>query len=335
MKRTALLVFVLVAGAAVVVAAAIDRRPDPATETTLPGSTTSATATTATTTTVVPETTTSTVTTLAPGTTVCDAYGEIETAGTVAAPGLVEASGLATGRVNPDVLWTHNDSRDGATLYAIGLGGEDRGSYPVRGGIAFDWEDIAAGPGPTPGRPYLYVGDIGDNFAIREGQVSVYRLPEPPLGPGANPVFIAEQLVLRYPEGEALNAEAMFVDPTDAALYIVTRNPEVARVYRADAAVDAAEIQELRLVVSLPLGDPVTGADISYDGGVIALRGERTVWMWHRPPGVSVADAMSAQPCSAPSPEERQGEAIAFDATGSYRTLSEGSAQDIHLVSRG
>jgi hypothetical protein len=325
MKRTALMLLFLVAGLAVAIAVVLADRRDPASGTTStePASTTTTVAAT-----------TSTTTTLAPGTTVCDAYAAIEVAGTVASPDLVEASGIATGRVKPDVLWAHNDSRGGATLYAVGPEGEDLGSFSVQGALAFDWEDMAAGPGPTPGKSYLYLGDIGDNFAIRDGQITVYRLPEPDIGPGANPIFLAEALILRYPEGESLNAEAMFVDPTDAALYIVTRNREVARVYRAEAAVDAATVQELRLVVTLPLGEDVTGADMSYDGSVIAFRGERDVWMWHRPAGLAVADALSAAPCSAPSPDERQGESIAFDETGSYRTVSEGTEPPIHLVRR-
>lgn len=326
MRRAALLLLVVVAGLAVAVAVLLIQRDEPEE----PSSTTSSPATS--TTTTLPPTT---VVTLPPGESVCDAYDDVDVAGTTASAALVEVSGIVAGRVNPGVLWAHNDSRDGAVLYAIGLDGSDLGAYPVRGAVAFDWEDIAAGPGPTPDQPYLYVGDIGDNFAIRNGQVTVYRLPEPPLGAGADPVFEAEALILRYPEGESLNAEAMFVDPTDAALYLVTRNREVARVYRADAAVDAATIQELSLLLSLPLGAEVTGADISGDGAIIALRGERAVWMWHRPPGTAVAEALAAAPCMAPSPQERQGESIAFDPAGSYFTISEGTAPEVHVVRRG
>jgi hypothetical protein len=323
MKRTAFALLIVVTVLAVAVAAVLADRRDPAPTT--PQSTADVSTTTV-------SATSTTATSLAPGTTVCDRYGDVEVAGMIASRSLVEVSGIAAGIVNTGVLWAHNDSRDGATIYAVGPSGEDLGAFTVQGAVAFDWEDIAAGPGPTPQQPYLYVGDIGDNFAIRQGQITVYRLPEPSIGPGADPVFRAEALIMRYPEGESLNAEAMFVDPTDAALYIVTRNREVARVYRADAAVDAATIQELSLLVSLPLGAEVTGADISRDGSVIALRGERNVWMWHRPSGVAIADALAAAPCAAPSPVERQGEAIAFDETGGYRTVSEGSEPAIHVV---
>jgi hypothetical protein len=43
---------------------------------------------------------------------------------------------------------------------------------------------------------------------------------------------------------------------------------------------------------------------------------------------------LAAQPCTAPSPDERQGEAIALDAELSYWTVSEGQKPPIHVVSR-
>jgi hypothetical protein len=328
MRRTVLVLLLVIIGLATAIVLVLADRRQPATTTT---------AATSVTTTITPATTTvpPTVSSLAPGESVCDHYGEVEESGTVAAADLVEVSGIAVGRVNPEVIWAHNDSRAGSVVSAIGGDGTDLGSFTVQGAVAFDWEDMAVGPGPTPDQPYLYVGDIGDNFAIRNGQITVYRLPEPAIGPGADPVLRAESLILRYPEGEALNAEAMFVDPSDAALYIVTRNREVARVYRAEAAIDAATIQDLTLLVSLPLGAEVTGADISHDGTVIALRGEEHVWMWHRPPGMAIAEALSAAACAAPSPDERQGESIGFTADGSYVTISEGAHPPIHLVRRG
>jgi hypothetical protein len=66
-----------------------------------------------------------------------------------------ESSGIVASRRNPDLFWTHNDSGDGPTLYALDRKGKSRGRWRVSGAEAVDWEDIAAGPGPQPGISYL------------------------------------------------------------------------------------------------------------------------------------------------------------------------------------
>ncbi len=64
-------------------------------------------------------------------------------------------------------------------MYAIGPDGSDLGAFDIAGAFAFDWEDMAAGPGTDPATSNLYFGDIGDNFSIRGGRITVYRVPEP------------------------------------------------------------------------------------------------------------------------------------------------------------
>jgi len=260
---------------------------------------------------------------------VCDGFGSINVVGTVQSDALIEISGIAAGRTSDGVVWAHNDSRSGPLIHAIGEDGTDLGATEIGRAFSFDWEDMAAGPGPDEAVSYLYVGDIGDNLAIRGGQITVYRVAEPQPGIVSVP---ADVLGLAYPEGEALNAEALFVDPIDLGLYIITRNREVARVYRADAAAADGGEQTLEFIAALPLGAGVTGADITPDGRVIALRGERNVWMWYRPDGTTVAEALDGAWCNAPSPDERQGESIAFIADGAYLTISEGSHPPIHRV---
>lgn len=267
---------------------------------------------------------------LAPGATVCDRYGSILDVGEIETTRLVEASGLAVSRVSSDVLWSHNDSRGGARLFAFDNEGTDLGAFDLPGTFAFDWEDIAAGPGPDGTGKYLYVGDIGDNFAIRGGQITVYRVPD------ADPASLDKEftevvaLPYRYPDG-AHNAEAIFIDPIEPALYVVTKDKAQASIFRGPLEPTGNEAA-LELVATLFLDAEVSGGDISWDGRVIALRGYQTVWMWNRPTGASVGDAFNTEPCTAPSPEERQGEAIAFDAGLGYWTVSEGKGATIHAV---
>jgi hypothetical protein len=126
----------------------------------------------------------------------------------------------------------------------------------------------------------------------------------------------------------------MIIDPLEPALYIVTKARSEALVYKGSLAPTGDEI-DLEHIGTLFLDAEVSGGDISPDGSVIALRGYQTVWMWHRQAGMTVADALSNEPCTAPSPEEQQGESIAFDGDLSYWTVSEGSRQAIHTVPAG
>ncbi len=286
-----------------------------------------------TTTTTLVDTTTTTVASgleLPAGSTVCDLYGTLTVTGTVTNDELIEASGIAVSRTTPDVLWSHNDSRDGPRLYAFAPDGTDLGVFEVPGGFALDWEDIAAGPGPDGTGAYLYAGDIGDNFSIRDGVIAVHRVEDldPASMTGSFPR--SDPIPLVFPDGNH-NAEGMFVDPIDPAIYIVTKTDDVAQVFRGTLEI-TGEQSQLELVASVALGDEVSGADISSDGSIIAFRGYNTVWMWHRGPGQSIAEALAIAPCEAPGPDERQGEAIAFDDTYSYFTISEDTRPAIYRI---
>ncbi|GMQ92768.1 MAG: hypothetical protein BMS9Abin12_0245 [Acidimicrobiia bacterium] len=282
-------------------------------------------------TTSIPRTTTST-TTLSSDTAVCDLYSGIITTGTVATTELVEASGLAASRTTPDILWSHNDSRGRAMLHAFTESGEDLGGYEIPDAFALDWEDMAAGPGPGGGGAYLYVGDIGDNFNIRGGLVTIYRVLD------ADPADLdgtfgeSTPLIYRYPDASH-NAEALFIDPVEPALYLVTKALDEALVFKGSLSPSDGPI-DLTLVATLFLGGEVSGADMSADGTTLALRGYRSVWMWRREVGISVTEMLADTPCISPSPDEHQGEAITFDMDLAYWTVSEGAHSEIQVVER-
>ncbi len=264
------------------------------------------------------------------GRAVCDLYSTIEVTGAVESPELVEASGLTHSRTTPGVMWSHNDSRDGPRLYALGTDGSDLGIFEIPNAFAFDWEDIAAGPDANGIGKFIYVGDIGDNFAIRDGLITLHRVEDidPAELSGAFPS--SAPIALSYPDG-IFNAEALFIDPVDPAAYVITKSRTEAFVYRGSIElVDGAA--EMELVATLFLDAEVSGADISADGSLIAFRGYNTVWMWHRTEGQTVAQALAAEPCEAPQPEERQGESIAIDSDLNYWTVSEGTHKDINFI---
>lgn len=332
-STTALILIAIVIVGAALALRANDRDPVAADTTTTAstGPDTTTTQTPSETTTTTRAATTSTPpATLPEGSVVCDFYEGVVTTGAIETDDLVEASGMAASRTDPGVLWSHNDSRGGPILHAFTLEGTDLGAYAVDGAFALDWEDMAAGPDANGEGRYLYVGDTGDNFGIRDGDVAIWRVPDLPPTEMDGTFPDALGFSLRMPDGP-YDSEAMFIDPVEPALYLVTKSRSEAFVFKGPMT-QAPEPQRMDLVATLFLDAEVSGADISSDGSIIAFRGYRDVWMWSRAPGQSVADALSGEPCDAPSPDERQGESIALLPDLSYVTVSEGSNAAINYV---
>ena len=274
-----------------------------------------------------------TLATLPPGADVCDAFSHIEVTGALRDPDLNEISGLAASRRNPRIIWAHNDSRGRANIYALTIDGALVATYQLEGVIALDWEDAAAGPGPDANLSYLYAGDIGDNFALRS-EIVVYRFPEPEIGTDGV-VTEFETFRLSYPE-PGPNAEALAVDPVTGDLLIVTKDragPEV--VWRAPGnELRDGLATRLEPLASLRLGNGVeiTAADFTANGDRIAFRGYDEVWIWPRLEH-DLSSTFAAEPCMAASPDEVQGEALAFDAAAvNLYTISEGVGAAINQL---
>jgi len=236
-----------------------------------------------------------------------------------------ESSGVVASRRNPGLFWTHNDSGDGPFVYAFDREGRARGTWRVSGAQARDWEDIAAGPGPSEGQSYLYAGDIGDNGRERD-LIVVYRFPEPQAGADDAPAAAAretqpaEAIGVKYPDG-AHNAEALLVHPRTGDLYVVTKAADSAAVYKLAAPFDAGEVQTLARVAVLKgpdfFGALVTGGDISPDGTHVALCDYAQGYELTLPAGARGFDDIWAQkPVAIPLGLRLQGEAVCYRLDG-------------------
>jgi hypothetical protein len=261
------------------------------------------------------------------------------TTGNIQNANVTEASGIAVSRLNPNVLWTHDDSGSGAQVYPMTPAGVSLGNYTITGAGATDWEDIAVGPGPTAGAQYLYIADIGDNLAVRS-TVSVYRVPEPLVSdtqPSMNvSVGGMNKLTFAYPNGPH-DAESMFVDPLTRDIYIVSKREANKYVYRAPYPQATSGTTTMTLVSTLSNSDWITAADISPDGDEIIMRAGAidTGLMYVRPAGGTIADAFASTPINIPLLAEAQGEAIGFDPQGwGYFTTTEGASAPIRYFNR-
>ena len=250
--------------------------------------------------------------------------------GHVATPAATELSGLVLSRSQKDVLWTHNDSGGSARVLAVDPAGRALANVAVTGAENVDWEDIALGPGGGGGDA-LYIGDIGDNDALRSSVV-VYRIDEPTIASGARSAP-SQRFTLRYGDG-AQDAEALLVDPSSGALVVVTKDfGNAAGLYVADRP-RAGTITKLRRSGELTLGaaEPVTAGDVSADGHAVVVRTYDGVFAWSRRGGESLEATLRRPACGADADllVEGQGESVALTADASaFYTVPEGGEPPI------
>ncbi len=192
-----------------------------------------------------------------------------------------ESSGIVASKRNRNLFWTHNDSGDGPFIYAFDRQGKHRGVWQVSGAEAQDWEDMAIGPGPRRGAPYLYVGDIGNN-ALRREEIIVYRVPEPLISSKdssstkENPRATqrADVIRLKYPDGRH-NAETLLVHPSTGDLYVVTKVAAgAARVYKFKGPPPKSGVTVLVHVGEVRFPNSLIGV---ITGGAISPDGRRTI----------------------------------------------------------
>ena len=265
----------------------------------------------------------------------CPDVADVEVAGIMS---WGEVSGLAAGSTE-GVLWAHSDAQGaGAVIYAISTEATLLGTFALDGVNAYDFEDIARGPGPEEGVSYLYVGDTGDNSEVRSS-VTVYRFEEPADVSGG-PILDVEAIELTYPDGPR-DAESLMVDPLTGDLVLVERDRAdqgVSGVYVAEAPLDTEGSTELTKVATLVFGTPpldgdvdAVGADVSPDGTLALVRTHDRVFGFLRDPDQPLSTAFDNPACDTPAVDEDKGEAVAFALDGSgYFTGGEGSNQPLH-----
>lgn len=202
-------------------------------------------------------------------------------------PLLTESSGVAASRRNSGVLWTHNDSGREPWLFATDTLGADHGRFRVSGAENLDWEDVALGPcGP---RSCVYIADTGDN---REGRAAlrIYRVSEPTPRRGARfrATLPAERIEFRYPDGRH-DTEALYVDRAGDVYLITKGRTGPVQLFRVPAAawdttavVTAERLESLPIDPATALGRWVTGAALSPDGAIVAVRTYRDIYFFRR-----------------------------------------------------
>ncbi len=262
-----------------------------------------------------------------------------------------EISGVVASIRNPDLLWAIEDSDNAAALLAMGVDGSDRGDWILSGATNVDWEDIAAAT--VGGQNFIYVGDFGDNIAVRTDQ-AIYRVREPWVtGSFGGLVSFAdiEKIQIQYPEyppGERgagspgiparRDAEGLLVDPVNGDIYVFSKREVRCRIFRLAHQDAYIGIQTLEYIGDMPalIRDSVgtaTAVDISRDGLEVAIRNFNHIFYYRRDDlrtslaglltGFHVEQLPFVGPAAYPFGEPK-GEAIWFSANGdAISTLGE------------
>jgi len=246
---------------------------------------------------------------------------------------LTEISGVEASRRNPGVLWVHDDSGHGAIVVALRADGALGQAHELTGVSPTDWEDVALGPGPDPGREYLYLADVGDN-AMTRASIALVRVAEPDVPAAPGPLRAlggAETFRCVYPDGPH-NAETLLIDPLDGTPYVLTKElSTTARLYRYPLPLDSGVTKVLVLAGTFS-GMPIlfTGGDVAPDGSFVFARSVLSLQAFPRAPGAPFADAFRASACPVSVNAQGQAEALAVEPDGlGLVAISEGAGAPI------
>lgn len=193
-----------------------------------------------------------------------------------------ESSGVVKSRRHPDIFWVHNDSGNLPELFAINREGRILGAHRIAT-ANLDWEDIAV---DRQGR--LYIGDIGSNKGLLGLRV-IHRIDEPePSRPGRYFVKPTASSWYSMPINDRFDAESLVYDDDGDRAIVITkrfdRQEAELREVPFNPPAPFAKPAAPRPVGVLPkFVEPATGADLSPDGRLVAVCGNRVVRVYKRP----------------------------------------------------
>jgi hypothetical protein len=253
-------------------------------------------------------------------------FAQCVDSGLVNVDALVDASAMASSKLQDSVVWVCNGHSDNSKFYALDTHGKLIAAYYLKVRWQRNWEDMASGPGPDPSRSYLYIADIGDNDSQWPVK-TIYRFIEPLAQISGidkiDTIATFDKLDFTYPDS-IHDAEAMMIDPLTKDYYILTKEKEKSRIYRATYPQPINEVDTLEYIDSIPYR-MVTAADISSSGDEIFVKEYFRISYWKRAPGESIVQAL-LRPTKQKIPYimEKAGEALCWSRNAdAYFTVSE------------
>ena len=231
-----------------------------------------------------------------------------------------ESSGLACGRRNPGVFWTHNDSGGKPRLFAFNRKGEDLATFDIAGANARDWEDIASVR--IDRRDLLLIADTGNNLNLSmPGRV--YVVAEPKLDPDQRKVkakLPCLQCIRFRLEDGWFDSESIGVDPVRKRIYFVTKprkKGQQSTAYELRWPVQPSKKVFLAKRLTVLKGvDKATAMDISPDGLRAVVLTYGNAYEYVRRKDETWAEGFARPPRVIVMPPRSQGESICYGADG-------------------
>lgn len=228
---------------------------------------------------------------------------------------LNEVSGIIESINFSKNFWVHNDSGDFPRIFRVNQQLEVVQEVELQGITHIDWEDIAYGN--FNDEASLFIGDIGDNQAIRE-DIQIYICLEPMQE--KNILVPIRSLRITYPDGPR-DAEALLYDESHNELVIITKRDPTSRVYTYN--LDSSDTGNLEFEGELQLDEvskinsdyryKITGADAIANRGII-IKNYQEVFLYPLTNSERFATTLiSVLPDKLEYTPELQGEAIALE----------------------
>lgn len=191
-------------------------------------------------------------------------------------PQIMESSGLQFNKSS--WLWTHNDSGDSATLYALDLVGNLVKTLHLKNITNMDFEDITR---DTSGN--LYVGDFGNNLSNRQDLV-IYKLSNPDTvttdSITTEAIFFSYSDQITYPptsSSQSFDCEAMVHFKGDLYLFTKKQGSQFTKLYKLP---DSSGTFQATLLDSIYIPGAITGADISPDQTKLILISYGSIYLF-------------------------------------------------------
>jgi len=243
------------------------------------------------------------------------AYGQPRRLCNLADERIDESSGLAASHRRPGLFWTHNDSGDGARLYAVNAAGRCLAVCTLRGVRATDWEDMASFT--LKGRCFLLAADVGDN-AQRRKTCRLYVLGEPKVPGGGRTASLTATasvtIEFKYEDGPH-DCESVAVDARNRKIYLVSKTV-LAKVYELPLPTRSPDgVLVAKAVAALPVPFAVA-MDIAPDNTRAVVLTYGAAQEFTRAAGETWAQAFARAPRKLDMPSRRQGESICYGTDG-------------------
>ena len=244
-------------------------------------------------------------------------FGEAVSVGYLANPQINEASGLASSRLYPSVLWVINDGGNDPMLYAVGIDGADLGTFPIDGARNYDWEALASFQ--LQDTAYLLIADVGDNWEQRKTS-SLYVVEEPSITKAGliddTPVSIAWHIHFTYVDGPQ-DCEAVAVDVALQRVLLLSKRSIPPVLYELPLQpVDDDVIAVAQRVTTVPHFNWPTAMDLSPDGLSALVLTYNSAYLFFRRPDEHWLDAFKKQPRRLNFTQLNQQEAACFGFYG-------------------